>query len=493
MLASGTVLNHRYSLVTQLNDNTARLTWLAEDLSSGELVVVKLLALGGAVQWDDLKLFEREAEVLKRLEHPRIPKYRDYFSIDDRTLWFGLVQEYIPGETLKEKLNSNQRFSQQEVEKVAKDVLYILAFLHQFNPPILHRDIKPSNLIWGEDDHIYLIDFGAVQARPNSAGKTFTVVGTNGYTPMEQFGGQAVPASDLYALGATLIYLFTGISPSELQQEDLQLQYKDKLSQDIQPRLVSWIEKLTEPSLKKRFSTAEEALEAIQDTGIVPVQEKQAQSMFQSLLLEKSSQRLILVIPSLFEIQVIKPLQKLLKQGMGKLEEKFGRFIKQFRNLEKTKQKNILIGGGVAIILALMSVGPILSILILLPLALLTKYWILLIFLWIFFGESTMNYLGRTKIIWENGYLKIFRQFRKNIQWQAEIHHIDKIDLTFAKDAFSQNRQEIVISLDESKINWTSRFKDKQKQYTLGSKLNESELRWLIREMEDWLYQARNR
>ena len=71
---------------------------------------------------------------------------------------------------------------------------------------MLHRDIKPSNLILGEDEQVYLVDFGAVQDKVAPSCTTFTVVGTYGYTPMEQFGGRAVPASDLYALGATLIH-----------------------------------------------------------------------------------------------------------------------------------------------------------------------------------------------------------------------------------------------------------------------------------------------
>jgi len=120
---------------------------------------------GDQVQWDNLKLFEREAHVLKQLNHPKIPKYRDYFSIDDRILWFGLVQNYIPGSSLKELLTQGRRFSEEEVRKIATDVLQILIYLHQLSPAVLHRDIKPSNLILGEDEKIYLVDFGAVQDR----------------------------------------------------------------------------------------------------------------------------------------------------------------------------------------------------------------------------------------------------------------------------------------------------------------------------------------
>src|ERR671933_2753673 len=180
MLQAEQVLQDRYQLKQKLGHNAGRQTWLA-DLRTipFEPVIVKLLAFGGEVQWDDLKLFEREAQVLKQLNHPRIPKYRDYFAIDERSLWFGLVQEYIPGLSLKEQLTQGKRFSEDEVVYIiAVDILTILEFLHQLNPAVLHRDIKPSNLIWGEDDRIYLVDFGAVQDRAAREGATFTVVRT---------------------------------------------------------------------------------------------------------------------------------------------------------------------------------------------------------------------------------------------------------------------------------------------------------------------------
>jgi serine/threonine protein kinase len=265
MLQAGQVLHERYKLQQKLGQNAGRQTWLAEDLTAqpaGEPVILKLLTFGGDVQWDDLKLFEREAQVLKQLSHPRIPKYRDYFSIDDRTLWFGLVQEYIPGSSFKELLNQGRKFTEKEIRKIAEEILKILVYLHELNPPVLHRDIKPSNLIWGEDKRVYLVDFGAVQDKAAAEGATFTVVGTYGYAPVEQFGGRAVPASDLYALGATIIHLATGTSPADLPQRDMRIQFSDRVS--LSPSFASWIGHLTEPALERRFRSAGEALAALQ-------------------------------------------------------------------------------------------------------------------------------------------------------------------------------------------------------------------------------------
>ncbi|MCW5317601.1 protein kinase [Nostoc sp. KVJ3] len=265
MLQAEQILQDRYQIQRQLGNNGIRQTWLAKDLqaSDGEnsTVVVKLLAFGGTVQWDDLKLFEREAQILKTITHPRIPRYIDYFCIDDRTLWFGLIQEYIPGESLKDKLAVGKRFSEKRARKIAGEILNILMYLHELNPGVLHRDIKPSNLIWGEDNRIYLVDFGAVQDKAAREGVTFTVVGTYGYAPMEQFGGRAVPASDLYALGATLIHLLTGISPCDLPQQDLRLQFTDRVN--LSPSFVSWLQKLVEPAPEQRFTDARQALNAL--------------------------------------------------------------------------------------------------------------------------------------------------------------------------------------------------------------------------------------
>lgn len=268
MLEPGQVICDRYQLIEKLNDNPVRQTWLATDLNSNEPeattaeVIVKLLAVQGNVQWDHVKLFEREAQVLKQLDHPFIPRYRDYFCLDEKPLWFGLVEEYIPGDSLKELLVQGKKFSETEIREIAIALLDTLIYLHELSPPVLHRDIKPSNIIWGEDDEIYLVDFGAVQDKAASEGSTFTVVGTYGYTPLEQFGGRAVPASDLYALGATLIHLVTGVAPAELPQKELRLQFRDRVS--LPGDLVNWLEILVEPAPENRFGSAEAALDALE-------------------------------------------------------------------------------------------------------------------------------------------------------------------------------------------------------------------------------------
>ena len=267
VLQAGQLLQGRYRLVRTLGENQQRQTWLAIDESTepGNQVVVKLLSFANAVDWQMLKLFEREASILQQLAHPRIPAYCDYFSINDQHHWFGLVETYIPGKTLKELLESSRRFSEDEIRNIAIEVLEILQYLHQLNPPIYHRDIKPSNLIWGDDERIHLVDFGGVQDKAPAIGSTFTVVGTYGYTPIEQFGGRTIPSSDLYALGATLLHLLTGVPPADLPQKNLRFDFK--LLVNLSPKLVGWLDKLIEPDAQNRFPTAEEALQVLNTTA----------------------------------------------------------------------------------------------------------------------------------------------------------------------------------------------------------------------------------
>ena len=169
-------------------------------------------------------------------------------------------------------------------------------------PPVLHRDIKPSNLIWREDVEtrnfasVHLVDFGAVADPTTVEGATFTVVGTAGYAPLEQFYGKTVPASDLYALGATLIHLLTGTSPADLPQSKLRIQFRDRVSLD--PSFVRWIESLTEPDLDHRFSSASQALEALKTGRSLGYSERiSCKPSSSRIRLKKSPRQLVIQIP----------------------------------------------------------------------------------------------------------------------------------------------------------------------------------------------------
>jgi serine/threonine protein kinase len=275
------ILQSKYQLQKQLGHTSAgHQTWLAKDLKNNEKVTIKLLAFSSQIHSKELKLFQREAHILQTLQHPLIPKYRDYFALDRQlnndVIWFALVQDYIPGFSLQELLNQNLLFDEEQIRRIAKEILEILIYLHELNPPVLHRDLKPSNLILGEDERIYLIDFGAVQVQTTATGATFTVVGTTGYAPLEQFWGRAVAASDLYALGVTLIHLLTRISPADLPYQDSRIQFRNLVN--IKPDLINWLEIITELSVEKRFSSAKTALEALKSANVDPFKSSESQN-----------------------------------------------------------------------------------------------------------------------------------------------------------------------------------------------------------------------
>ncbi|GAB1541915.1 serine/threonine-protein kinase [Scytonema sp. NUACC21] len=292
------ILSDRYEVQQQLGKKAGRKTLLARDLQTQDLVVIKLLSFSNDFEWDDLKLFEREAETLKSLSHPCIPRYLDYFEVNSaEQKGFALVQTYIPAQTLEQYLKVGRTFTEEEVKEIAKAVLTILINLHQQNPPVIHRDIKPSNILLGDRSgnsagQVYLVDFGSVQNVAATEGGTMTIVGTYGYMPPEQFSGRTVPASDLYSLGATLIYLVTGSHPANLPQKDLRIQFEHLTNLSLS--FTYWLRLMVEPSLERRFSSAREAMKVL-ERDFAPLSIKQP--LTSKIKLTKDGNALKLFIP----------------------------------------------------------------------------------------------------------------------------------------------------------------------------------------------------
>jgi len=265
-------LANRYVLQHLLGKQVGRQTWLAEDLHTQQSVVVKILFLGRDFQWQDLKLFEREAQTLQQLSHPAIPQYLDYLELTSpQRQGFALVQSYVEGKSLETQLRAGRTFSEEDAKQLAKSLLNILVYLHGRSPPIIHRDIKPSNILLANRSgnsvgQMHLVDFGAVQTLVARQGSTITVAGTYGYMPPEQFGGRAVPASDLYSLGATLIFLSTGRHPAELPQQEFRLQFRSLAR--ISAPWADWLTWMTEPSLDRRLSSATAALSVLENLSM---------------------------------------------------------------------------------------------------------------------------------------------------------------------------------------------------------------------------------
>ncbi|RJP49055.1 MAG: protein kinase [Anaerolineaceae bacterium] len=154
--------------------------------------------------------FEREANILATLHHPSIPRIYDYFSHNDHSY---LVLEFIHGKDLEAVLNDTNGFlPEDQIISWAVQLCDVLAYLHDHKPdPIIFRDMKPSNVMINQNGDVMLVDFGI--AKTFQSGQKGTMIGTEGYSPPEQYRGEATPLADIYSLGATLHHAATRRDP----------------------------------------------------------------------------------------------------------------------------------------------------------------------------------------------------------------------------------------------------------------------------------------
>jgi serine/threonine protein kinase len=257
------LLAGRYRLDERLGGSGLTRTWSAVDTQTEQPVILKELIFEHLDTWKAYELFERETEILQRLNHPHIPKYLASFQIPSQGSFKAyLVTEKVPGQSLAQWLKQGERTDIAQIKVWAEQLLEILIYLHGRVPPVIHRDIKPSNIMRDPEGKLWLIDFGAVQDLLRPEGSS-TVVGTFGYMAPEQFSGRTTPQSDLYSLGATLVHLLAGRAPSELPQRELRLDYHAYVPTD--PELTQWLDQLLAPMPEQRFASAHAALRALKE------------------------------------------------------------------------------------------------------------------------------------------------------------------------------------------------------------------------------------
>lgn len=218
------LLNGRYVLEEVLGAGRESRTYGGRDLETKARVVAKELSLGVVADWRRVERFRKEAQVLRELHHRDVPALVDELETGEgkhRAAW--LVVERVEGQDL-EAVMVEHRFDEEEVWGVVRRVAEALAWLHERRPPVVHRDLKPKNLIRRPDGGVSIVDFGAVRDTvddPDVGGTTVT--GTFGYMAPEQLRGDAVPASDVYGLGATALRLLTRERPDAFVGFDGQL------------------------------------------------------------------------------------------------------------------------------------------------------------------------------------------------------------------------------------------------------------------------------
>jgi eukaryotic-like serine/threonine-protein kinase len=270
MIQVDKILNDRYQILNTLGQGGVATTYRAKDLETDTEVAIKVMSLRRSRDWKAIELFEREAKILAQLKHPQIPTYLDYFQIDSETdREFYIVQSLAPGMPLSVLIDRGWQPDVAEVEDIATQILEILRYLHHLTPPVIHRDIKPQNIIKSSDGRISLVDFGAVQdTYHQTVTGGSTVVGTYGYMAPEQFRGQAFLSTDLYGLAATLLFLLTRDDPSKLPQKQLKIDFRSSLQ--LPSKFADWIDRMLEPTVEQRFTSASEALAVLQGVQQLP-------------------------------------------------------------------------------------------------------------------------------------------------------------------------------------------------------------------------------
>ncbi len=208
------VIGGRYIVLAELGRGGMGIVWRAEDRVMGRQVAVKELHLPQGLSPDERRLFRerllREARNAGRLNDPGIVTVHDVVSdagVDH------IVMELIEARTLSDVVAGEGPLDERAASAVAQQLLGALNAAHA--AAVVHRDVKPSNVMLGPGGRVKLTDFGIAQAADDPRLTTSgSMVGSPGYMAPERLdGGAASPASDLWALGATLYYAVAGSSP----------------------------------------------------------------------------------------------------------------------------------------------------------------------------------------------------------------------------------------------------------------------------------------
>jgi serine/threonine protein kinase len=256
MIAPNTVVGNRYRVLNPLGGGGMKLVYLAEDLR----LAARRCALAEMVDsFTDLQAqqaalvsFQREADMLAQLNNEHIPRIYDRFSEQNHHY---LVMEYVEGETLEQLLEkSGGRLDENQVVDIALQILDTLEYLHNLEPPVIYRDLKPSNVMLTSSGKVKLVDFGI--ARFFQPQGNATLIGTQGYSPPEQYRGKVERCSDLYSLGATMHHLLSGRDPAS--EPPFSFPPLEKLCPRLDPLLAALVNHALSYEPQRRIQSAAE-------------------------------------------------------------------------------------------------------------------------------------------------------------------------------------------------------------------------------------------
>ncbi len=277
-LVAGQLLGGRYRVVQLMGKCGFGAVYKAHDKRFEALRAVAIKEMSDAHLSPDeraqaLKDFRHEANLLVQLTHPNLPAVSDFLEEGGKAY---LVMEFVEGRSL-ERVQEEAKGPLDEalVMGWAVQLCAVLHYLHTRPQPIIFRDIKPSNVMVTADNQIKLIDFGIARVFKPSATKDTTLLGSQGYAPLEQYGrGQSDPRADIYALGATLFDLLTNSLPADAPSRRVQphaFATPRQLNPSISQATETIILRAMEQDPQDRFQSAEAMQQAILAGGSAPM------------------------------------------------------------------------------------------------------------------------------------------------------------------------------------------------------------------------------
>lgn len=234
-LCPGTLVDGKYKILKKIGQGGMSVVYLAMDERINKPWAIKVLRKEGVQNFEIIKQgLITEANLLKRLDHPNLPRIVDFIDADDS---FVIIMDYIEGESLSQILSEYGAQPEESVLDWAKQLCDVLIYLHTRKPAIIYRDMKPANIMLRPNGGITLIDFGTAREFKEENLADTTCLGTSGYAAPEQFGGmgQTDARTDIYCLGVTLYNLVTNLNPAEPPYEIRPIREVDsKLSKGLE-------------------------------------------------------------------------------------------------------------------------------------------------------------------------------------------------------------------------------------------------------------------
>lgn len=272
MTRVGTVLDGKYEILKEIGRGGMSIVYLAMDKHLNKQWAVKEIRKKGSGKNDEIVVNSllAEANLMKRLDHPSLPRIVD---IIDNGVTIYVVMDYIEGESLDRILNEYGAQPEELVIGWAKQLCDALSYLHSQKPPIIYRDMKPANVMLKPEGNIKIIDFGIAREYKEQNLADTTVLGTKGYAPPEQYSGQTDPRSDIYALGMTMHHLLTGIDPRGSEAYAPVRQWNPELSDGIE----AIINKCVEVSPNDRYQNCADLLYDLEHPELITKDYKRKQ------------------------------------------------------------------------------------------------------------------------------------------------------------------------------------------------------------------------